>query len=68
MTELLEQAVFKVSGLPAIRQNAMATMILGTCMKQLSQLWATTRDCPYESLCYVGAILYGCPNYFMHIP
>jgi hypothetical protein len=21
----------------------------------------TTRDYPYESICYVGAILYGCP-------
>jgi len=37
-------------------------------MKQLSQLGATTRDCPYNSSRYVGAILYGCPNYFMHVP
>jgi len=29
---------------------------------------ATTRDCPDDKSCYVGAILYGCPNYFMHIP
>jgi len=29
---------------------------------------ATTRDCPYESSYYVGAILYGCPAVVLKLP
>ena len=25
-------------------------------------------DCPYETSYHVGAILYACPNCFMHVP
>jgi len=53
---------------------ALPRMKLGTCMKQLNQLGATAKGLPLQFITEQWGNplwlphLYGCPNYFMHVP